>query len=364
MIIDEQETTTNTPTSELLRTTVMRNMCNFNASYPPFKLTDTERYLSIIMFPISVIVLLGNAWIFQTIVRMKSRKKYYHIIASLSMTDSFLMIACIFVAVECLKNNRSFIYLDYLPDARWVIASYFEVTSLLHVILLACERCVAVKYPFKHRQLQKKQFIYVIIMLWIASIGINACLYVSGHFGYADCHYGTVYLNNGIVALTIVIAVTFHIIIYRTATNSTSRIVGSINRKTLNRNRSLSRLSGSDIKAARTTAIILSGFVVCVTPYVICSNIAYFTKDFDAINSPMLAIGYFLAIFNVVINTIVYGLLNAELRRAALGSLKALCRKGEAAHSYTRRPSDTIYRLRINQLEQCKIGGGNEKCSI
>ncbi|XP_033103675.1 sphingosine 1-phosphate receptor 1-like [Anneissia japonica] len=337
-----------------------------NYTYETFVITETERIVLILMFPISVVVLLGNVWIFKTIFKMRTRKKYYHIIGSLTVSDSCLMIMCIFVAHECLHNKRSFIYLDYKPDIRWVGGSYFEVMSLLHVILLAFERCVAVKYPFKHRQLQKKHFIYAIATLWITSVFITAILYTSSYYGYSKCRFGTVYLNNGTVVLTVVIAIAFHSIILKTATKPTREIAGSINKNNMTRHRSITRLSKSDLKAARTTFMVLLGFIVCVTPYVIASNIAYSKHTLDNINTPAVTIGYFLAILNAVMNSLVYGLLNAELRRSALAPLRAFfcCKEEVATHNQSRRGSENIFRVRVNNLEECPVGFINEKCAI
>ncbi|XP_022787356.1 lysophosphatidic acid receptor 3-like [Stylophora pistillata] len=92
--------------------------------------------------------------------------------------EDLLVAISILIALGCEVRNLA--KGNYYEVKQWqfiffmIWDTFFETTSLLSLLLISFERLYAVRWPFRHRTLSTRAYIYSLVFLWIIAVLVLA----------------------------------------------------------------------------------------------------------------------------------------------------------------------------------------------
>ena len=293
------------------------------------RVMSTEYYVMIVGECVTAfLAMIGNGIVLLLIAKDRALQTVTnYFVASLAMAD-FLVgavgIPCALVSYNRLPRHS--FYGCLIVNCVIVILTQISIFGLL---VVAIERCVAIKSPFAYSRYWTGKVASVIISVsWVAAILVGLVPLFGWNLGPSsepECDFTSVigmdymvYFNfMGCVLPALFVILGIYIYIY-TVVRRTQRQVASlqVGVETTSKSRLL-----KDIRAAKWFAVVIALFAVCWLPIHIMNSMTLFGGPFS---SAALVTGIILSHTNSAVNPLLYALGNKQFQRSGL---KVICRK-------------------------------------
>ncbi|XP_071802663.1 adenosine receptor A2b-like [Asterias amurensis] len=321
---------------------LLDNNSNMNSSLyhddeesPKEDLTIFVYYIFGILLPMSLFICTGNLFVIAAVCRSSTtlllQQTTNKFIASLAVADclvgvSLVPVFYLGILAESLKTDFYFCL---------VIVIWIQVScgiSMLHVLCIAFDRFLAVIFPLVYHQLMTtRRSTVMIVTTWLVTSIVGLTPFMGWrrpvktlHFCYIDqvLHFAYFFLSFMLTfAIPLVLMVILYAQIIIAARRNIRRINAIVEPTTAAKNNPSRSTRAINMKATKTTAIVVGAFLFCWLPiYIYNFTMEYlnFHRDpgSDTIRFPMIeAVLHTLAFANSGVNPIIYAYRYAEFRR-------------------------------------------------
>lgn len=135
---------------------------------------STIMIFAVIFFLEGVFILAGN--IFSIFAFWKHRaelKRTSYLLVNLAVADLLVTVDISFLVGSGIKylTTKRVIQDDWLFIMIFTLDTFFGMASLLSLLVVALERLYAVRWPFRHRILNARSYIVIILFIWLTAAG-------------------------------------------------------------------------------------------------------------------------------------------------------------------------------------------------
>ena len=233
--------------------------------------TSLSPAFSVVFFLEGVSILLGN--IFTIFVFWKHRaelKRTSYLLVNLAVADLLAAIS-ISIFLGCEVQNLAEGHYDLIK--RWQFTFFkiwdtlCETTSLLNLLVISLERLYAVRWPFRHRTLSTRTYIYSLVFVWVTGVLVPSFHCIS--FAFVE-HSRVIYIIGILIVLVvlILICVGYFLIFLQTTQN----IPDGFHQRRIQQNKKLSK----------TLCIVTFFSLVCWFPSIVMALAIDYTKYYTA----------------------------------------------------------------------------------
>ena len=220
--------------------------------------TSLSPEFSVVFFLEGVSILLGN--IFTIFVFWKHRaelKRTSYLLVNLAVADLLVAIS-ILIVLGCEVQNLAEGHNNLIK--RWQFTFFMiwdtlcETASLLNLLVISLERLYAVRWPFRHRTLSTRTYIYSLVFVWVTGVLIPSFHCIS--FAFVE-HSRVIYIIAILIVLVvlILICVGYFLIFLQTTQN----IPDGFQQRRIQQNKKLSK----------TLCIVTFFSLVCWSPSIV-----------------------------------------------------------------------------------------------
>ena len=229
--------------------------------------TSLSFVFSVVFFLEGVSILLGN--IFTIFVFWKHRaelKRTSYLLVNLAVADLLVAIS-IFIVLGCEVQNLAEGHNNSIK--RWQFTFFMiwdtlcETASLLNLQVISLERLYAVRWPFRHRTLSTRTYIYSLVFVWVTGVLIPSFHCIS--FAFVE-HSRVIYIIAILIVLVvlILICVGYFLIFLQTTQN----IPDGFHQRRIQQNKKLSK----------TLCIVTFFSLICWFPSIVMALAIDYTK--------------------------------------------------------------------------------------
>ena len=233
--------------------------------------TSLSFVFSVVFFLEGVSILLGN--IFTIFVFWKHRaelKRTSYLLVNLAVADLLVAIS-IFIVLGCEVQNLAEGHNNSIK--RWQFTFFMiwdtlcETASLLNLQVISLERLYAVRWPFRHRTLSTRTYIYSLVFVWVTGVLIPSFHCIS--FAFVE-HSRVIYIIAILIVLVvlILICVGYFLIFLQTTQN----IPDGFHQRRIQQNK----------KLCKTLCIVTFFSLVCWFPSIVMPLAIDYTKYYTA----------------------------------------------------------------------------------
>ena len=253
--------------------------------------TSLPLVFSVVFFLEGVSILLGN--IFTILVFWKHRaelKRTSYLLVNLAVAD-LLMAISIFLGFEVLNVAEG--HNDLIK--RWQFTFFMiwdtlcGTTSLLNLLVISLERLYAVRWPFRHRTLSTRTYIYSLVFVWVTSVLVPPFNFISFAFVEHSRVIHTIVILIFLVVL-ILICVGYFLIFLQTTQN----IPDGFHQRRIQQNKKLSK----------TLCIVTFFSLVCWSPFIVMA--LAIENSLNLFHSNLVLLFKVMQYGNSLVNPIVY----------------------------------------------------------
>ena len=253
--------------------------------------TSLPLVFSVVFFLEGVSILLGN--VFTIFVFWKHRaelKRTSYLLVNLAVAD-LLMAISIFLGFEVLNVAEGHNNLI----KRWQFTFFMiwdtlcGTTSLLNLLVISLERLYAVRWPFRHRTLSTRTYIYSLVFVWVTGVLIPSFHSIS--FAFVE-HSRVIYIIAILIVLVvlILICVGYFLIFLQTTQN----IPDGFHQRRIQQNKKLSK----------TLCIVTFFSLVCWSPFIVMA--LAIENSLNLFHSNLVLLFKVMQYGNSLVNPIVY----------------------------------------------------------
>ena len=205
-------------------------------------------------------------------------KEACYIICSLALAD--LLIGLFTVPAYLFYLQSWFTYLAR-PYCMMIIASslFLTAASLMNLLLVSCERYLAVCHVLLHLKIWKKKLylFFLVMLIWIASILLTLLLLSTAKWDFDSCAYYnifdkttlTVTIGVGVLVPGGLMAFMYHQIFKKTKKHLTIMYQASITSGSSLAHYHQRQTSQKAMKMVKTLILVLVCFVICWGPFLL-----------------------------------------------------------------------------------------------
>ncbi|XP_022089154.1 D(2) dopamine receptor-like [Acanthaster planci] len=320
--------------------------------------------------PLILAILFGNSLVLLAVYKEKGlRKRGNSFIVSLSVADFLTGLVGVPTAIlgRLLQNK-----VTCSTATRMVFftaAFTFSAVSIFQLLAITVERYLAIMTPLVyHTTMSPRRYSYIIACVWVSGLAVG----IIPNFGssedkdvcnanYEPSHAVQLFMLIFALGIPTVLAsmglMYFHI--FRKARLQANRIAAL--RRALHRveEHRTAQEHSAQMKATKTTAIILGGFAACWIPMSLKFFLEVFI-DMDAYTILILqTVLEFSAYANSAINPVIYCYRNAEFRTAFCKILAPLKICSTRTRPVRVTPVVPLRESSVSSLENCRIEGSH-----
>ena len=233
--------------------------------------TSLSFVFSVVFFLEGVSILLGN--IFTIFVFWKHRaelKRTSYLLVNLAVADLLVAIS-ILIVLGCEVQNLAEGHNDLIK--RWQFTFFMiwdtlcETASLLNLLVISLERLYAVRWPFRHRTLSTRTYIYSLVFVWVTGVLVPSFHCIS--LAFVE-HSRVIYIIGILIVLVvlILICVGYFLIFLQTTQN----IPDGFHQRRIQQNKKLSK----------TLCIVTFFSLVCWFPSIVMALAFDYIKHYTA----------------------------------------------------------------------------------
>lgn len=265
-------------------------------------------------------IVLGNLLIITSLLRFhRLRKRIYILIGNLAVSD--LLIGLVFIPYDLVfLSNLELARQKYFCLIRHSLCDMFLGASVMNLLAISFERYIAVLYPLKHVMICTWQTMSLIVVAcWVLSISL-ASLPLLGWNQWEEnlpCDIELIYTKayKGLMfvffASSLIVNFIMYIKVIRTAWKQFKNCD-----KPIQRPHERNRITSKSYKKTKIMMLLLGAFAVCWGPYLL---VVIFDTLFLEDNIAIATLRKFLSVLGLVnsgLNWIIFGLKNADFRKA------------------------------------------------
>ena len=265
----------------------------------------------------------------------------YHFLISLATADIGVSVFVTTLKVQMYLQNNSFCLGEHLCKLLTYADILFPSASILHLMVIGFDRCIAINSPFLYTSHFSKAKAKIVIMctwlyviLW-SSLGmfpwdsqtkpIHILRLGRGIFCINANKYYFTTLSIAIYMIPMIITIILYLLILDTAKKQNRKIKKLyLSDFDSNGKKKPQCLWKKDMKATKTVFIVFAAFTVCFLPHFTIIILQYWTKAMTSFfNSSSLAYDVVTTIFNTVlpvlnscINPFIYFIFGSQFRIA------------------------------------------------
>ena len=210
-----------------------------------------------------------------------------------------------------------------------ILATFYvscQVASIVHLCMISIDRALAVKHPFFHRQVATRSNVRKVLSVpWLTGIIASIPNFFIVHNTIAYLIYYTVLLAMFYVIPIVIISVSYI----------------NIFRADRGRNTVKLRHSMNQWKLARTMLIVILGFLLCQTPFIIAGLYDIFSWHINGAHAGQgqyWTITWYIHYLSSIINPFIYAIANQKFRYAYKQVFReSMCCKRESQRNRVRR---------------------------
>ena len=291
-------------------------------------ITNSYMYLEITGFVICFVTnIIGNSLTLIATWRFSFLKdKAYVTLQSLTIADLFMSF---YILITVLLRYK---VLHVTVDIRLFVlsgfAGFFFHNAMLHVLLVAIDRFVAIVFPFFYSsRITKFILVGMSLVTWILAFGITVGYFVM-YEKIFQCNFLPYLMESCIYVLMVILLAISHGKIALVARQKRKQIAAS---QPNNSSETMNPVTNST-KLDRATVMILvivGVYLLLCLPSISATNILLVTNEFTPTISRMRAFGNVLFSFNSSVNFVIYAVVNRRFRYAY--KLLLTCRKYDPA---------------------------------
>ncbi|XP_071961297.1 melanocortin receptor 5-like [Antedon mediterranea] len=264
--------------------------------------------LVVLWMSMSILIICGNLLVMWVCIKRRMYENgVWRIQLSLSVVDFISGILSIqwYLTLNLFHGN-SVLNVITSGSSWWMV-----FISEQHLMILAIERYVNVKYPLRHAQyLPNRRIDKLIVFAW----GSGTCVAAWASYFFFFVERKIFYLSQTMyICFILFVLCALHFSVYKLAKNQERRIFSI---RVIGENE---RANKNEMRATKTSIIIFSMFFVCFAPitvYYIHSTISYYRHQNDSIifaTVDLVLVGLLYA--NSFMNPLVYSVRNREFKR-------------------------------------------------
>ena len=260
--------------------------------------TSLPLVFSVVFFLEGVSILLGN--IFTIFVFWKHRaelKRTSYLLVNLAVSDLLVAIS-IFLGCEVLNVAEG--HNDFIK--RWQF-TFFKIwdtlcgtTSLLNLLVISLERLYAVRWPFRHRTLSTRTYIYSLVFVWVTGVFVPSFNFIS----FAFVEHSRV-INIIVILIFLVVLILICVGYFLIFLQTTQNIPDGFHQRRIQQNKKLSK----------TLCVVTFFSLVCWSPSIVMAlaidYIKYYTaSSLNLFHSNLVLLFKVMQYGNSLVNPIVY----------------------------------------------------------
>ncbi|XP_038067158.1 adenosine receptor A1-like [Patiria miniata] len=316
--------------------------------------------------PLILAILSGNSLVLLAVYKEKSlRKRCNFFIVSLSVADFLTGLIGVPTAIlgRLLQNNTTCFTATRM--VFFTAAFTFSAVSMFQLLAITIERYMAIMTPLVyHTAMTPRRYLYIIIAVWVAGAVVGAIPNFGSGAGtdvcavdYEPSHAVKFFMLIFALGIPTVLAsmglMYFHI--FRKARQQANRIAAL--RRALHRLEEHQTVQEhrAQMKATKTTAIILGGFAACWMPMALKFSLEVFLVMDSYTILILQTVLEFSAYANSAINPVIYCYRNAEFRTAFCKILAPLKICSEKVNTVRVTPVEPFRNCSGSSLENCAV---------
>ncbi|XP_071958804.1 melanocortin receptor 5-like [Antedon mediterranea] len=281
-----------------------------------------------VLYPISgVVAVLGNLFVCWVFIRNKSLHSPTNMmLLNLAVIDE--VTGHLLVILSVFYNTGDFVKLG----EAFQIAVSFVFMSLLNLFVIGVDRLLTLTYPLKYMKISDKtKGVVLIASVWIFGMLASYIVFYSGSsVVIIDCGvYATTVSSMSVdivIGVSMAVTIGIHAKVYFIASNQARRI-------------SESQVQGRqkhsiNVKAIKTTLIVLGAFVVCYIPTLVYRYSTYTCNPLGGRHTAdVSAVVFYIALCGCTVNPVIYSLRKKEFKKQILNIFNrcGLCKKQRAS---------------------------------
>ncbi|XP_022798116.1 histamine H2 receptor-like [Stylophora pistillata] len=148
-----------------------------NSTKPTSQFKETNKVALALLFSLAAAIVVINSSVFYLFFKKKAlRTTSNYPLFSLAVCDFFCgfiiipLFAFLFLTPLIQPSGSITFYLGFVST---VLHNFVAIATVYHIVVVTGERYLAIKAPFKHRVLQKKSILIVLIIVWLSSLVVS-----------------------------------------------------------------------------------------------------------------------------------------------------------------------------------------------
>ena len=233
--------------------------------------TSLPPEFSVVFFLEGVSILLGN--IFTIFVFWKHRaelKRTSYLLVNLAVADLLVAIS-ILIVLGCEVQNLAEGHNNLIK--RWQFTFFMiwdtlcETASLLNLLVISLERLYAVRWPFRHRTLSTRTYIYSLVFVWVTGVLVPSFNFIS----FAFVEHGRV-INIIVILIFLVVLILICVGYFLIFLQTTQNIPDGFHQRRIQQNKKLSK----------TLCVVTFFSLICWFPSIVMALAIDYTKYYTA----------------------------------------------------------------------------------
>ena len=256
--------------------------------------TSLPLVFSVVFFLEGVSILLGN--VFTIFVFWKHRaelKRTSYLLVNLAVADLLVAISILIVLgreVQNLAEGHNNLIKRWQFTFFMIWDTLCGTTSLLNLLVISLERLYAVRWPFRHRTLITRTYIYSLVFVWVTSVLVPSFNFIS----FAFVEHGRV-IHIIVILIFLVVLILICVGYFLIFLQTTQNIPDGFHQRRIQQNKKLSK----------TLCIVTFFSLVCWSPFIVMA--LAIENSLNLFHSNLVLLFKVMQYGNSLVNPIVYG---------------------------------------------------------
>ncbi|XP_033126097.1 alpha-1A adrenergic receptor-like [Anneissia japonica] len=295
---------------------------NNTAATIPFEASTLQEIVrSFLLLFCGIFAVIGNLFVMSVVILNKSLHTPNNILLfNLALIDHITGITMITASAFYIKDN-----FDEYQRITGGVVYVCVILSIFNLLFIGVDRLLSLSFPFKYMNINDRVKSCVIVAaIWILGTIVYVFVSYGPNFGVKDC--GEFLPNVEVIDIitqstlgaTILISIMVHIRVYFIAANQARRIAQS---QTESRGQ-----SAINVKAIKTTLIVLGAFCVCYLPTLFFLLSTYLCSPLGGKNAGNVSTAvFFITYSGCIVNPVIYTLRREEFKKQMKLFLNKCC---------------------------------------
>lgn len=262
--------------------------------------TSLPLVFSVVFFLEGVSILLGN--IFTIFVFWKHRaelKRTSYLLVNLAVADLLVAISILIVLgreVQNLAEGHNNLIKRWQFTFFMIWDTLCGTASLLNLLVISLERLYAVRWPFRHRTLITRTYIYSLVFVWVTGVLVPSFNFIS----FAFVEHSRV-INIIVILIFLVVLILICVVYFLIFLQTTQNIPDGFHQRRIQQNKKLSK----------TLCVVTFFSLVCWFPSIVMALAIDYIKHYTAsslnlFHSNLVLLFKVMQYGNSLVNPIVY----------------------------------------------------------